>query len=46
MKIYWWMDVYAYGIYLIAGMKYLKSVGVAPEIKEGDMKLVKREVGS
>ncbi|MGL4106642.1 glycoside hydrolase family 1 protein [Clostridium sp. LP20] len=42
LQNYWWMDIYAYGRYPISAMKYLKSVGVAPEIEDGDMKLLKR----
>ena len=35
LKNYWWMDVYAYGRYPKAAMKYLQTKGVAPEFEAG-----------
>ena len=37
----WWMDIYAWGEYPIAGLKFLKEKGWAPTIKEGDIELLK-----
>ncbi len=42
LKNYWWLDVYAYGEYPIAAMKYLEKLGVAPEIKDEDREILKR----
>lgn len=37
---HWWMDVYCFGKYPKASLKYLKEMGMAPDIKEGDMELL------
>lgn len=37
----WWMDVYAWGEYPIAGLKFLEEKGWAPDIKEGDIEILK-----
>lgn len=37
----WWMDVYAWGEYPTAGLKFLEEKGWAPEIKEEDMEILK-----
>ena len=42
LKNYWWLDVYAYGEYPIAAMKYLEKLGVAPEIRDEDREILKR----
>lgn len=42
LQNYWWMDAYAYGRYPIAGMKYLQSTGVAPQLEAGDIELMKQ----
>lgn len=42
LNSYFWMDVYAYGRYPRAIMHYLEENGLAPEIKPGDMELLKR----
>ncbi len=42
LKNYWWLDVYAYGEYPIAAMKYLEKLGVAPEIKDEDREILKK----
>lgn len=42
LNSYFWMDVYAYGRYPRAVMHYLKENGLSPEIKPGDMELLKR----
>lgn len=41
LKNYWWMDVYAYGRYPRAAMKYLESKNIAPKIQAGDFELLK-----
>lgn len=38
---HWWMDVYAWGEYPQAAWDYLQKKGVAPEIKVGDLELLK-----
>jgi len=45
LQNYWWMDVYAYGRYPAAAMAYLRSVGTAPEIREGDMEILRKAAG-
>lgn len=40
LKNYWWMDVYSYGRYPKAAMKYLQNKGVAPVVTEDDAKLL------
>lgn len=37
----WWLDVYCKGEYPKLGWKYLEREGLAPEIKEGDIELLK-----
>lgn len=37
----WWMDIYAWGEYPIAGLKFLKEKGWAPTIEDGDTELLK-----
>jgi len=37
---YWWMDVYGYGRYPKRVLKHLETIGVAPELAEGDAKLM------
>ena len=41
LKNFWWMDIYAYGRYPKAAMKYLQDRGFAPDIQEGDMEILK-----
>ena len=41
MRGYWWMDIYAYGRYPKATMRYLESQNIAPEILDGDLKVLK-----
>ncbi|MGC6768137.1 glycoside hydrolase family 1 protein [Enterococcus sp. LJL51] len=36
-----WLDVYVFGEYPIAALKYLAEQGVAPEIEAGDIELLK-----
>jgi 6-phospho-beta-glucosidase len=38
---HWWLDVYARGIYPSVPLKFLKSQGLAPEIAEQDLELLK-----
>ena len=45
LSSYWWMDVYAYGRYPSAAMAYLRAAGIAPEIEQGDMDLLKEAAG-
>lgn len=40
LKNYWWMDIYAYGRYPKAAMKYIEAKGVAPKIECEDMKII------
>jgi len=39
---YFWLDVYAYGRYPVVAMKYLESKGIAPQIEDGDMEILKK----
>lgn len=39
LKNWWWMDVYAYGRYPKAALKYLEANNIAPVIEEGDLEL-------
>ncbi len=41
LQQYWWMDIYAFGRYPRVAMRYLQDNGVAPEILDGDMALIK-----
>lgn len=41
LQSYWWMDVYAYGRYPKAALRYLESQGVAPKFEEGDEEIMK-----
>lgn len=41
MLSHFWMDVYCFGEYPIVAMNYLKEKGLAPEILEGDLELLK-----
>lgn len=41
LKNFWWMDIYAYGRYPKAAMKYLQDRGFAPDIQQGDMEILK-----
>ena len=41
LNAHWWMDVYVWGEYPIAGMKFLKEKGWAPTVLEGDTELLK-----
>lgn len=38
---YWWMDVYAYGRYPRAAWEYLSSKGVAPDVTQEELELLK-----
>jgi 6-phospho-beta-glucosidase len=38
---YFWMDVYAYGRYPKAALKYLEEQGALPKFEEGDAELIK-----
>jgi len=42
LKLYFWMDVYAFGRYPKAAIKYLESRGVAPQYAEGDDEILKK----
>lgn len=42
LRNYWWLDVYAYGEYPRAAMKYLQNLGVAPEVTEEEKLLLKK----
>ena len=42
LQTYWWMDVYAYGRYPRAAMRYLQAEGIAPTMEEGDEELLKK----
>lgn len=42
LKNYWWLDVYAYGEYPIAAMKYLEKKGVAPVVSQEDKEILKK----
>ncbi|MCL1991236.1 MAG: glycoside hydrolase family 1 protein [Defluviitaleaceae bacterium] len=39
---YWWMDVYAFGRYPKRAFKHLQDHGMAPEMDEGDLDLLKK----
>ncbi|AJH01903.1 MULTISPECIES: glycoside hydrolase family 1 protein [Clostridium] len=41
LQSFWWMDVYAYGRYPKAALKYLQGQGVAPVFEDGDAELMK-----
>ncbi|MEY8351802.1 glycoside hydrolase family 1 protein [Lachnospiraceae bacterium 54-53] len=41
LKNAYYLDIYFKGIYNQAGFSYLKENGLAPEMKEGDMELIK-----
>ena len=41
LNAHWWMDVYVWGEYPTAGMKFLKEKGWAPTVLEGDTELLK-----
>ena len=41
MKNFWWMDMYAYGRYPKSTYIYLKNRGTAPELADGDEKILK-----
>ncbi|GER67799.1 aryl-phospho-beta-D-glucosidase BglC [Weizmannia acidilactici] len=38
---HWWMDVYAWGEYPRAAWHYLEEKGLAPELRKGDLELLK-----
>ncbi|GGP09801.1 glycoside hydrolase family 1 protein [Oceanobacillus neutriphilus] len=38
---HWWMDVYTWGTYPQAAWNYLERKGIAPEVEEGDLELLK-----
>lgn len=38
---YWWLDVYCFGRYPKVSFKRLENLGIAPEIKDGDMELLR-----
>lgn len=42
LQNYFWMDVYAYGRYPISAIKYLETLGVAPQFMEGDQEVMKQ----
>lgn len=39
---HWWLDVYAWGRYPKIVWKYLEERGLAPELEEGDLELLKK----
>ena len=41
LQNYWWMDMYAYGRYPHAAWAYLSDIGVAPEVRHSEMKIIK-----
>ena len=41
LRNYWWMDVYGYGRYPKASFNYLKSLGMEPQLLEGDSEIMK-----
>ena len=41
LNAHWWMDVYVWGEYPVAGMKFLREMGWAPTVLEGDTELLK-----
>lgn len=41
LKNYWWLDVYAYGEYPRAVMRYLEKKGVAPMVTEEEKRVLK-----
>lgn len=41
LMAHYWMDVYAWGEYPIAIMKFLEKQGIAPTIEPGDMELLR-----
>lgn len=41
LQNYWWMDIYAYGRYPRSAWAYLSEIGVAPEVSNSEMKLLK-----
>ena len=40
LQTFWWMDMYALGRYPRSALRYLESMGIAPDIEEGDMALM------
>lgn len=40
LKNFWWMDMYAYGVYPKAAYKYLEKQGVAPQFEPGDAEIL------
>lgn len=42
LKNYWWMDMYAYGHYPIAGYKYLEKKGFAPFVSKEESQILKK----
>ncbi|MFD1362382.1 glycoside hydrolase family 1 protein [Lentibacillus salinarum] len=38
---HWWMDVYAWGEYPTASWNYLGRKGIAPQLEDGDLELLK-----
>lgn len=41
LKNFWWLDMYAYGEYPRAAMKYLEKKGIAPVFYEDDAEILK-----
>jgi 6-phospho-beta-glucosidase len=41
LNAHWWMDVYAWGEYPKVAWNYLETLGIAPQIEEGDLDLLK-----
>ncbi|SEO18019.1 6-phospho-beta-glucosidase [Amphibacillus marinus] len=41
LNSHWWMDIYAWGEYPRAIWNYLEAEGLAPDVVEGDFKLMK-----
>lgn len=41
LNSHWWMDIYAWGRYPKAAWTFLESKGLAPQIEEGDLNLLK-----
>ncbi|MFQ7799760.1 MAG: glycoside hydrolase family 1 protein [Coprobacillus cateniformis] len=42
LQNYWWMDIYAYGRYPRSAWAYLETMGVTPDIQDGDMETLRK----
>lgn len=45
LKNYWWMDVYAYGRYPKAALRYLEKNGTAPDVTDEDRIILESAAG-